>query len=167
MAEKFPAIELKVALEICHWKLLQEPAEGSAIDSDVHVPSSEPDPGAGAGAGPGADGAPGAVGSRRSDLPSKPHAVEKVEAAASVASSKRVRFMFRFQLGWEAELQPAVRTHGIVSAAPGNFIARPLESYTTALKDKPSKEPPSSLMIVAFICGDGGKALAGGAGYPG
>jgi hypothetical protein len=60
-----------------------------------------------------------------------------------------------------------VRTNGIVSATPGNYVARPLESYTTALKDKASKERPSLLLIVAFICGDGGKALAGGAGYPG
>jgi hypothetical protein len=37
----------------------------------------------------------------------------------------------------------------------------------TALKDKPSKEHPSLLLSVAFICDGGGKALAGGAGDPG
>ena len=95
VAEKLPAIELEVALDTCHWKLLQEPAEGTAID--VHVPAYEPVPGegAGAGAGAGAAGVPGAVGRRSSDLLSSEHAVEQVEAAARAASSNRVLFMAR------------------------------------------------------------------------
>jgi hypothetical protein len=113
---------LEVALLTCHWKLLQEPTEGIAIASDVHVPPYEPDAGGGAGvgAGAGADGAAGAVGSRSSDLLSKAHAVEKVETAASVASSKRVFFMVRRQFGSKPSYKLVGRTHGIVCASPGN-----------------------------------------------
>jgi hypothetical protein len=78
--------------------LLQEPDEGSPGTTDVQLPAYDPEPGGGAGAGVegtlGTLAAPGAVGSRISELLSKrAHAVENVEAAASVARKTRVLFM--------------------------------------------------------------------------
>ena len=97
VAEKLPAIELDVALVTCHRKLLQEPDEGSP-GTDVQLPVYEPELGGGAGAGVdgtlGTLGTPGAVGSRTSELLSKrAHAVENVEAAASIAKNNRGLFI--------------------------------------------------------------------------
>ena len=105
VAEKLPAIESEVVFVTCHWKLPQEPAEGTAVKADVHVPAYDPEAGGGLGAGGGAGGgagagaagalavALGAVGRSISDLLSTAHAVPKVVAVASVANSIRVLFM--------------------------------------------------------------------------
>jgi hypothetical protein len=107
--ENVPDIDVDVALVTCHWKLPQEPGDGSDTSADAQVPASG-EPGAGAAgagavgagaAGAGAAGAGAAVetvfsgdaGARTFVLLSTAHAVANVEAAARLASRIRILFI--------------------------------------------------------------------------
>src|SRR5689334_22780143 len=74
LPEKFPDMEFDVALVTCHWKLPQEPGEGTANVSESQVPV----------VGTGAVTV-GAVGERTVVLLSTAQAVANVEAAARAA----------------------------------------------------------------------------------
>jgi hypothetical protein len=107
LPEKLPDIEFDVALVTCHWKLPQEPGEGTANVSESHVPV--------VGVGVVAVTV-GAVGERTVVLLSTAHAVAKVEAAARAASSTKIFFMLV-----RLDLHRCRRAHEIVRADTPKF----------------------------------------------